>query len=94
MRAGFDAGALRRAVSDASSRKRVSTAFRTSGNGIDQLLGTKGRWLTETSFQPVSRSILEGIVTTTTLNFHCQQVDVEIEDNRGVRGRLRGDSTN
>jgi CubicO group peptidase (beta-lactamase class C family) len=68
--------------------------FRTSGNGIDQLRGTKGRWLTESSFQLVSRSILEGIVTTTTLNFHGEQVDVEIEDNRGVHGRLRGDSTN
>jgi CubicO group peptidase (beta-lactamase class C family) len=68
--------------------------FRTAGNGIDQLRGVKGRWLTETSFQIVSRSILEGIVTTSTLNFHGEQVDVEIEDNRGVRGHLRGDLTN
>jgi len=52
----------------------------------------KGRWLTETSFQIVSRSILEGIVTTSTLTFRGDQVDVEIEDNRGVRGRLQGDS--
>jgi Beta-lactamase len=68
--------------------------FRTAGNGIDQLRGAKGRWLSETSFQIVLRSILEGVVTTSTLNFHGEQVDVEIEDNRGARGHLRGDSTN
>lgn len=66
--------------------------FRTDANGIDQLRAAKGRWLTETSFQIVSRSILEGIVTTSTMTFHGDQVDVEIEDNRGVRGRLQGDS--
>ena len=68
--------------------------FRTAGNGTDQLRGAKGRWLSETSFQVVLRSILEGVVTTSTLNFHGEQVDVEIEDNRGARGHLRGDSTN
>ena len=62
--------------------------------GADQLHATKGRWLNETSFQIVSRSILEGIVETSTMTFHGDQVDVEVEDNRGVHGRLQGDSRN
>jgi hypothetical protein len=66
--------------------------FRVSEGGIDLPRAAKGRWLTETSFQIVSRSIPEGIVTTSTLTFHGDQVDVEIEDNRGARGRLQGDS--
>jgi len=39
--------------------------------------------LTESRFQIVSRSILEGIVTTLTFRFHDDQVDVEIEDETG-----------
>jgi len=48
--------------------------------------------LTDTSFQIVSRSLLDGIVTTANLTFQGDRVDVEIEDNRGVRSRAQGDS--
>jgi hypothetical protein len=65
---------------------------RVDANATDQPVVAKGRWLTDTRFQIVSRSVLEGVVTTTTLAFHAEQVDVEIEDNRGVRGRFPGDS--
>jgi CubicO group peptidase (beta-lactamase class C family) len=63
-------------------------------DGIGQLRAAKGRWLSDTRFQLVSRSLLEGIVTTATLNFDGDQVDVEIEDNRGVRAYMRGASKN
>ena len=66
--------------------------FRADDDGTGLLRATKGRWLTESRFQIVSRSILEGIVTTLTFSFHDDQVDVEIEDNRGVRGRLQGEA--
>ena len=56
------------------------------------LVAAKGRWLTDTRFQIVSQSILEGIVTSSTLTFHGDQVDVEVEDNRGARGRFQGDA--
>jgi hypothetical protein len=48
--------------------------------------------LTDTRFQIVSRSILEGVVTTATLTFQGDGVDVEIDDNRGIRGRFHGSS--
>jgi hypothetical protein len=57
-----------------------------------QIRAMKGRWLSDTSFQIVMRSMLDGIVTTSTMTFQSDQVDIEAEDNRGVRGRLRGDS--
>jgi hypothetical protein len=66
--------------------------FRVNDADTDQLRATKGRWLTDSSFQIVSRSILEGIVTTANLTFQGDRVDVEIEDNSGVRGRFQGDS--
>ena len=66
--------------------------FRVNDNETDQLRAAKGRWLTDTSFQIVSRSLLDGIVTTANLTFQGDRVDVEIEDNRGVRSRAQGDS--
>ena len=65
--------------------------FRVNESTPGLLRAAKGRWLTDTSFQIVSRSIQEGIVTTATLTFQGDRVDVEIEDNRGVRGRFQGD---
>jgi hypothetical protein len=47
--------------------------------------------LTDTRFQIVSRSLLERIVTTANLTFQDGKVDVEIEDNRGLRSRVRGE---
>jgi CubicO group peptidase (beta-lactamase class C family) len=66
--------------------------FRANDTETDQLRATKGRWLTDTTFQIVTRSILEGIVTTANLTFRGDRVDVEIEDNRGVRSSFQGDS--
>ena len=66
--------------------------FRVADTGTDQLRATKGQWLTDISFQIVSRSILEGVVTTATLTFQGDGVDVEIDDNRGIRGRFHGSS--
>lgn len=65
--------------------------FRTADAGGGQLRAAKGRWLTDSRFQIVSRSVLEGIVTTANLTFQDGRVDAEIEDNRGLRSRVRGD---
>jgi len=66
--------------------------FRVNDAEAGLLRAAKGRWLSDASFQIVSRSILEGVVTTAKLTFQDDQVDVEIEDNRGVRGHFQGDS--
>jgi Beta-lactamase class C and other penicillin binding proteins len=66
--------------------------FRVDENATEQPRATKGRWLTDTRFQIVSRSILEGLVTSSTLTFQGDQVDVEVEDNHGARGRFQGES--
>lgn len=68
--------------------------FRVNEKDADQLHAVKGRWLNETSFQMVSRWILEGVEVTSTMTFHDDQVDIVVEDYRGVRGRHRGDSKN
>ena len=68
--------------------------FRVNEKGVDLLRAAKGQWLDRTSFQIVSQSILEGIVTSSTLTFRGNQVDVDVTDNRGVRGRLVGTSAN
>ena len=61
--------------------------------GVEPLLAVKGNWLSESSFQIVSRSLLEGIVTTYKLSFSGPQVDVSLEDNRGVRARFQGEAS-
>jgi CubicO group peptidase (beta-lactamase class C family) len=66
--------------------------FRVDENATNPPWAAKGRWLNDTSFRIVSRSLLEGIVVTSTLTFRGDQVDVEIEDNRGLRGSFQGDS--
>jgi hypothetical protein len=66
--------------------------YRVNDAGMQELRATKGRWLSESRFQIVSRSILEGIVTTSTLTFQGERVDVEIEDNRGPSWRLQGEA--
>ena len=68
--------------------------FRSDEKNSDQLVAAKGRWLDESSFEIVSHALSEGIVTTSTLRFHGDEVDVDIKDNRGVRGRLVGSSRN
>jgi len=66
--------------------------FRVDDSQTDELRAAKGRWLSDTRFQIVSQSIPEGIVTTAILTFQDDRVDVEIEDNRGVRGRFQGEA--
>ncbi len=66
--------------------------YRMNDGKADDLRAAKGRWLTDGTFQLVSRSVLEGIEMTADLTFHDDRVDVEFQDNRGVRGRLQGDS--
>lgn len=58
--------------------------------GTEPVLAVKGSWVSDNSFQVVSRSLLEGIVVTYTLTFNGEQVEVSLEDNRGVRAKLRG----
>ena len=58
--------------------------------GMEPVLAVKGSWVSDNSFQVISRSLLEGIVVTYVLTFNGSQVDLTLEDNRGVRARLRG----
>lgn len=58
--------------------------------GTEPILAVKGSWVSDNSFQVVSRSLLEGIVVTYTLTYDGDQLDVSLEDNRGVRAKLRG----
>jgi len=60
--------------------------------GAEPTLAVKGTWLSENSFQLVSRSLLEGIVTTYVLTFNGPQLEISLEDNRGVRLQMRGRS--
>jgi hypothetical protein len=50
--------------------------------------------LHENRLEVVTQSLLEGVVMTSTLTFDGEQVDLELQDNRGVRGRLRGGARN
>jgi len=58
--------------------------------GSEPLLAVKGTWLSENSFQLISRSLLEGVLTTYVLTFDGPQLDIAVEDNRGVRLRMHG----
>jgi CubicO group peptidase (beta-lactamase class C family) len=66
--------------------------FRVGDPAGDPLLAVKGSWLREDSFQIVSRSLLEGVVVTYTLTFRGSEVELSFEDNRGVRGSVRGEA--
>ena len=46
--------------------------------------------MSENSFQLISRSLLEGVLTTYVLTFDGPQLDIAVEDNRGVRLRMHG----
>ena len=58
--------------------------------GAEPLFAVKGTWLNENSFQLISRSLLEGVLTTYVLTFSGSQLDIAFEDNRGVRLRMHG----
>ncbi len=55
-----------------------------------QPMAVKGRWLNDHVFEIVSRSIAEGIVTTSTLDFHGREVDLAFSSNQGFTARLTG----
>ena len=57
---------------------------------MEPLLAVKGSWVSDNSFRVISRSLLEGIVITYVLTFNGSQVELALEDNRGVRVRLQG----
>ena len=68
--------------------------FRVRGaQGTDPVLAVKGTWLDDHRFQVISRSLTEGIVATYLLTFNGSQVDLSLEDNRGVRAQLLGHSS-
>jgi CubicO group peptidase (beta-lactamase class C family) len=71
---------------DGMFRVREAQAF-------EPLLAVKGTWLRENTFQLVVRSLLEGIVTTYLLTFDGQRIDIALEDNRGVRERILGETS-
>ncbi|HEY6511391.1 MAG TPA: serine hydrolase [Burkholderiaceae bacterium] len=61
--------------------------------GLEPVLAVKGSWLSDDTFQVVVRSLLEGIVTTYTQSFNGQRIDMSLEDNRGVRARFQGETS-
>ncbi len=61
--------------------------------GLEPVLAVKGSWLGDDTFQVVVRSLLEGIVTTYTQTFNGQLIDISLEDNRGVRVRFQGETS-
>lgn len=90
----LDGGATGLADGRLSAPLGLDGYFRVNEKGVDLLRASKGRWLDETNFQIVTQSLLEGIVTTSTLTFRGDQVEVNVQDNRGVRGRFLGTSEN
>ena len=59
----------------------------------EPLLAVKGSWVGDKTFQLVARSLLDGIVTTYLLTFDGQHIDIALEDNRGVRERIQGETS-
>ena len=56
----------------------------------DQLLAVKGRWLGDDTFEIVSQSVTEGIVTTASVTFRGREVDVTYAANTGFSTRQHG----
>ena len=66
--------------------------FRVNEPNSIPLFAVKGSWLADKRFQVISRSLLEGIVTTFTMSFRGNEVDIVFDDNRGFRGQIHGES--
>ena len=64
--------------------------FRVHDDEAGLPMAAKGRWLNDHVFELVSRSITEGIVTTSTLDFHGREVDLAFSSNQGFTTRLTG----
>ena len=54
------------------------------------MLAVKGRWLGDDTFEIVSQSVTEGIVTTARLTFRGREVDAIYAVNQGYSLRLHG----
>jgi hypothetical protein len=52
----------------------------------------KGSWVSDNVFEIVSRSVLEGVITRSTLTFSGRHVDIAVEANGGFRARLQGEA--
>jgi hypothetical protein len=59
---------------------------------IASLHGVKGSWLSENVFEIVSRSVLEGSITTYRMTFDDKRVDISLRQNNGFRLRLQGEA--
>ncbi len=64
--------------------------FRVHDDGAGLPMAAKGRWINDHVFELVSRSITEGIVTTSTLDFRGREVDLAFSSNQGFTTRLTG----
>lgn len=60
--------------------------------GDDRTFAVKGNWRSENSFEVVTRSLTEGVVTMLVLTFDGPRVELSIEDNRGIRLKTRGEA--
>ena len=63
---------------------------RTNDTGAGELLAVKGRWLGDDTFEIVSHSVGEGIVTRVRLTFRDREVDATFSVNSGFTLRLHG----
>jgi len=59
--------------------------------GDEPLLAVKGTWASDSTFRITARSVQDGIVTVYAVSFFERNIDVALEDNRGVRAQLRGE---
>jgi CubicO group peptidase (beta-lactamase class C family) len=66
--------------------------YRTAPQGPNAVIAVKGHWLDAQSFQLISRSVADGEVTVATLRFEGggAAVNVELENNWGFKGQVRG----
>ncbi|MEO5845439.1 MAG: hypothetical protein ABIQ33_11435, partial [Caldimonas sp.] len=55
-----------------------------------QVFAVKGRWLGDDTFEVVSHSVTEGVVTTAAFTFRGREVEAVIAGNQGFSFRLRG----
>lgn len=64
--------------------------FTRSAESGGQLLAVKGRWLGDDTFEIVSQSVTEGIVTSARLTFRGRDVDAVYAANQGYTVRVHG----
>ena len=60
------------------------------GEGDEPLLAVKGHLVSDNTFRITARLVQDGIVTVYAVSFSERNIDVALEDNRGVRAQLAG----